>query len=147
MSSANPAVNLQTTNVPASTPPQMGPIAPPPETSAPTAGAKLISVDPLKINVSANPAPVLSLSDFFGYRYSEDSLDWIPGTAEEFGMFSINYDHYQPAGFTHGLGMGMSFNFLCGPVETDMPPILYNFSGAYQVRANSDRSPSMRPRR
>ena len=42
------------------------------------------------------------------------SLDWIPGSAEEFGMFSINYDHYQPAGFTHGLGIGMNFNFLCG---------------------------------
>jgi hypothetical protein len=104
------------------------------ETPPPAAGGKALTLDPFKLNMSL-PAPVVSLTDFFGYRYSESSLDWIPGTAQEFGMFSINYDHYQPAGFTQGLGIGMSFNFLCGPVQSDMPPILYNFSGAYQVRA------------
>jgi hypothetical protein len=114
-----------------------GAAACPPPTSdpAPAAGdKKLINADPFKLSTSP-PQPVVSLTDFFGYRYSEYSLDWTPGSAEEFGMFSINYDHYQPAGFTHGLGIGMSFNFLCGPVQSDMPPILYNFSGAYQVRA------------
>ena len=128
-----PPNNMPMTGAPASgAAPTLLP-APPSETPAPTAGEKLVSVDPLKISGSTTPA--VSLMDFFGYRYAENSLDWIPGSAEQFGMFSIIFDHYQKAGFTQGLGVGMSFHFLCGPVESDMPPILYDFSAAYQIRA------------
>jgi hypothetical protein len=128
-----PPNNMPMAGAPANGAAQTLPPAPPSETPASTAGEKLVNVDPLKISGSTTPA--ISLTDFFGYRYSENSLDWIPGPAEQFGMFSIVFDHYQKAGFTQGLGIGMSFNFLCGPVETDMPPILYDFSAAYQIRA------------
>jgi hypothetical protein len=75
-----------------------------------------------------------SLSEFWGYRYSSDSLDWIPGGGNQLGMFSILWDHYQPSGIRHGLGIGMGFHFLGGPVQTDMPPRLFDFSIAYQIR-------------
>ncbi len=69
-----------------------------------------------------------------GYRYSAASLDWIPGGGNQFGMFSIDWDHYQKAGITNGIGVGAAFHFLSGPDQTDMPARTYDFSLAYQVR-------------
>ena len=68
-----------------------------------------------------------------GYRYST-RLDWIPGGGDQFGMFSIVWDHYQKSGINNGIGVGMGFHFLAGPVQTDMPPRVYDFSIGYQIR-------------
>ncbi len=76
-----------------------------------------------------NPLP-----DFLGYRYETSSTEWIFGSDDRFGMFSLKSDHYQPPGAKQGLGFGLEFHFLNGPVRTDMPPRLYDFSIAYQHR-------------
>jgi hypothetical protein len=89
---------------------------------------------PLKLDGSGKIPPVASLGDFVGYRYESGSLSWIPGNGNQFGMFSIESEHYQPAGINNGLGIGMGFHFLSGPVQTDMPPIVYDFSVGYQIR-------------
>jgi hypothetical protein len=80
------------------------------------------------------PAPVATLNDFLGYRYSASSLEWIPGSRDQFGMFSLAWDHYAKAGIGGELGIGMGFHFLNGPETTDMPPRLYDFSIGYQIR-------------
>ena len=77
---------------------------------------------------------VVGLDDFWGYRYGTSSLDWIIGSGDQFGMFSLNGDHYQRAGVESGLGVGLGFHFVGGPVQTEMPPRLYDFSLAYQCR-------------
>ncbi|MCX7429034.1 MAG: hypothetical protein NTW96_25835 [Planctomycetia bacterium] len=77
---------------------------------------------------------VVGLSDFWGYRYGTSSLDWIIGSGDQFGMFSLNDDHYQQAGVESGLGIGLGFHFVGGPIQTEMPPRLYDFSLAYQCR-------------
>jgi hypothetical protein len=87
---------------------------------------------PLRLDKTAAPPPVASLGDFQGYRYSTSSFDYIPGN--QLGMFSIDWNHYQPAGINQGLDVGMGFHFLDGPVETDMPPRVFDFSLAYQIR-------------
>ncbi len=69
-----------------------------------------------------------------GYRYSAGWLEWIPGGGNQFGMFSIDWDHYQKAGVAAGAGLGGQFHFLSGPDQTDMPPRLFDFSAAGQVR-------------
>jgi hypothetical protein len=110
------------------------PQAPLPQDPSPVADEPLITGAPISLDGSAEASPVASLCDFMGYRYSTSSLDWIPGGGDQFGMFSIAWDHYVKSGITNGLGIGMDFNFLSGPVQTDMPPRVYDFSIAYQIR-------------
>jgi hypothetical protein len=77
---------------------------------------------------------VSGLSEFWGYRYNAPSTDFIIGHGNQFGMFSLNGDHYQAAGSKSGVGFGLDFNFVSGPTDTEMPPRLYDFSIAYQCR-------------
>ncbi len=74
------------------------------------------------------------MADFLGYRYSEHSTDWIVGDGDQFGRFSLQADHYSEAGQRHGIGLGARFHFLGGPVRTDMPPRVFDFSVAGQWR-------------
>jgi hypothetical protein len=108
--------------------------APPSQNPSPAAGEKLLTDAPVSLDGSAEASPVASLRDFQGYRYLTSSLDWIPGNGDEFGMFSLAWDHYQKSGIANGIGVGMGFHFPSGPVQTDMPPRLFNFSIAYQIR-------------
>ena len=94
-----------------------------------------LTTDPavdLTIEPEADPVHATGLRDFWGYRYRCGSLDWIIGN--QFGMFSLKNNHYQNAGLESGIGVGLDFNFVSGPAETDMPPRLYDFSLAYQCR-------------
>lgn len=97
-------------------------------------GEAIISGESIDLNEATEERPVVSLRDFLGYRYMTSSLNWIPGGGDQFGMFSIAWDHYTNAGIKNGIGVGMDFNFLAGPVQTDMPPRVYDFSIAYQLR-------------
>jgi hypothetical protein len=97
-------------------------------------GETLVTDEPISLDGSAEAPPAASLRDFLGYRYSTSSLDWIPGGGDHFGMFSIAWDHYRKSGIGEGIGVGMDFNFLAGPRQTDMPPRVFDFSIAYQVR-------------
>lgn len=88
-----------------------------------------VETDPL--DEASEPIP---LDAFLGYRYETGSLDWILGSDDQFGMFSLKWDHYQPPGVKHGIDVGLQFHFLNGPVQTDMPARVYDFSIAYQHR-------------
>jgi hypothetical protein len=76
--------------------------------------------------------PVAPLSDFLGYRWSTESLQWIPGN--QLGEFSIDWDHYVKEGINQGVDFGMGFHFLDGPDRSDMPARVYDFSVGYQYR-------------
>jgi hypothetical protein len=95
---------------------------------------KLATGAPINLDELTELPPVASLDSFLGYRYMSSSLDWIPGTGNRFGMFSIVWDHYVKSGVNNGIGIGMGFHFLSGPEQTDMPPRVYDFSIAYQFR-------------
>ncbi|MBN2291626.1 MAG: hypothetical protein JXM70_04325 [Pirellulales bacterium] len=86
------------------------------------------------VDLATETASASGLRDFWGYRYNMSSLDWIVGAGNQFGMFSLNNDHYQRSGLKSGIGVGLDFNFVSGPVESEMPPRLYDFSLAYQHR-------------
>ena len=88
-----------------------------------------MEVEPVVEN--SRPDPV---EGFLGYRYELSSTEWIVGNGEQFGAFSLNWDHYKPAGVQHGVGVGLQFHFLSGPIQTDMPARVYDFSLAYQHR-------------
>ncbi len=79
------------------------------------------------------PCPRL-LDEFLGYRYSVSSMDWMIGGSDQFGMFSLDWDHYKKAGEETGIGVGVKIHFLDGPSRTEMPPRLFDFSLALQSR-------------
>lgn len=97
-----------------------------------------VSTEPVLESLEPEPEVEASRPDpidgFLGYRYELGSTDWIIGTRDQFGMFSFTWDHYQEPGVNHGVGLGFQFHLLSGPVQTDMPPRLYDFSIAYQHR-------------
>lgn len=100
----------------------------------PDEGETLVSDEPITLDGSEEETPVVSLRDFMGYRYSSSSLNWIPGGGDQFGMFSIAWDHYVQSGIHSGVGVGMGFYFLGGPEQTDMPPRVFDFSIGCQHR-------------
>jgi hypothetical protein len=102
--------------------------------SSPAAGEAVVTGEPISLDAAAKAVPLASLTDFLGYRYATGALEWIPGGGNQFGMFSIESDHYQKAGIANGFGVGMGFHFLSGPDQTDMPARVYDFSLAYQIR-------------
>ena len=77
---------------------------------------------------------LVELDEFLGYRYDASSIDWIFGDDDQFGMFSLVWDHYLKAGEETGVGLGLKIHFLDGPVRTEMPPRLFDFSIAFQSR-------------
>ena len=133
-----PAVNLSPQAPPADQAPHVPavdrPPTPPAKDASPAGGDADATGAPITLEDSTKAPPVTSLSDFMGYRYSAGGLEWIPGTGDQFGMFSIAWDHYQKAGIDDGLGGGLAVNFLSGPDQTDMPARTYDFSLAYQIR-------------
>jgi len=64
----------------------------------------------------------------FGYNRVRSATTWLPGDDDRFGWFS-----YESLGETKindgpALVTGFGFHFLDGPVQTDMPPRLFDFS-------------------
>jgi hypothetical protein len=100
----------------------------------PTAGEVQITDEPIGLDGLVEVRPTAALGDFRGYRYLISSLAWVPGNGDQFGILSLAWNHYQPSGIRSGLGVGMGFHFLSGPDRTDMPPRVYDFSLAYQIR-------------
>jgi hypothetical protein len=102
------------------------------QTADPPVGELRLSDEPINLEGPPDAPPGTHIGDFLGYRYATSSLNWIPG--DQLGMFSVVSDHYEKAGFKTGIGTGMSFHFLDGPKPTDMPPRLFDFSIAFQMR-------------
>lgn len=74
------------------------------------------------------------LNEFRGYRYHSSSIDWIVGGGDQFGIFSLESQHYLSQGVNSGMGVGMQFHWLAGPGRIDMPPRVFDFSLGYQKR-------------
>lgn len=118
------------------------PVALPPvavEAAPGMAGQATVSDVPLELRPAAKDSPVDPITDFLGYRYESGSLEWILGGNNQFGMFSVNGDHYQSPGYHTGVDTGLKFHFLNGPVQTDMPDRLFDFSIGFQHRGHFDK--------
>ncbi len=105
-----------------------------PQGQGPLSGDAVATDVPPTIDLLVEPPKAQPLDAFWGYRYESSSLDWVVGGGDEFGRFSLAWDHYCQSGVNHGLGVGLQFHFLSGPQRTDMPPRVYDFSVGYQHR-------------
>ncbi len=76
----------------------------------------------------------LTLGEFWGYRISETWTSWIVGNGDQYGDVSFGVSPYVGAGVKSGFRPGLGVHFLAGPDRTDMPPVLLDFSLAYQKR-------------
>jgi len=99
-----------------------------------------VVVEPLEIDPIADCDAIIQapcanlLHEFWGYRYQMSTTSWIVGNGDQFGMVSLESDHYQSRGLNTGIGVGLKFHFLAGPARTDMPPRVFDFSVGYQRR-------------
>jgi hypothetical protein len=70
----------------------------------------------------------------FGYNLRQSNTSWLVGNGDDFGMFSLESLPTLPQNRTWGIGSGMGFHFLGGPIQTDMPPRLFDFQIGLQNR-------------
>jgi hypothetical protein len=70
----------------------------------------------------------------FGYNLRQSSTSWLVGNGNDFGMFSLESFPTLPQNQTWGIGTGIGFHFLGGPIQTDMPPRLFDFQVGWQQR-------------
>jgi hypothetical protein len=84
---------------------------------------------------AAAPLPrPLSLGDTIGYDTATGNSSWLVAHDNRFGIVSLESYATLPRVISHGLVTGLGIHFLDGPIQTDMPPRLYDFSIGYQVR-------------
>jgi hypothetical protein len=63
----------------------------------------------------------------FGYKVRQSNTSWLVGNGDDFGMFSLESLTSLQQGKSWNIGTGIGFHFLGGPIQTDMPPRLFDF--------------------
>lgn len=70
----------------------------------------------------------------FGYNLRQSNTSWLVGDGDDFGMFSLESLPSLSPGKGWGIVSGVGFHFLGGPIQTDMPPRLFDFQIGLQGR-------------
>lgn len=76
----------------------------------------------------------VSFDQFLAYNTTRGATTWLPGNDDQFGWVSLENMGILEMGSPGGVVSGMGFHFLDGPVQTEMPPRLFDFSLGYQRR-------------
>lgn len=87
------------------------------------------------VDTKAEIEEEILFGDWVGYNAATGDTTWIPGSGDDFGIFSMQSYPTLSLSNDAELVSGMGFHFLNGPVTTDMPARLYDFQLAYQSRA------------
>jgi hypothetical protein len=70
----------------------------------------------------------------FSYNAAQSSTAWLPGDDDQFGMVSLENLGVLSVEEPSGMAAGFGVHFLDGPIRTEMPPRLFDFSIGYQRR-------------
>ncbi len=101
-----------------------------------TEGMGTVVLNPEELEVAAKDAREdIWFGDWVGYNPTESDMTWLPGSGDDFGIFSSESYPTLPLSNLSNISTGMGFHFLNGPIATDMPPRLFDFRIAYQSRA------------
>jgi len=76
------------------------------------------------VHLNGGPPPAYS----FGYNRARSAISWLPGDDDHFGWFSYESISGAKLGNMPSLVTGFGIHVLDGPVQTDMPPRLFDFS-------------------
>jgi hypothetical protein len=87
-------------------------------------GTKLLVTEPC---VTCVAAP-------FGYNLRSSNTSWLLGGGNQFGMFSLESLPTLKPGAQTGIVTGIGLHWLSGPVQTDLPPRLFDFQIGLQRR-------------
>jgi hypothetical protein len=99
-------------------------------------------VDPSLLHewlVEEAPAPPLAKQHMIGFELHRDATTWLVGDGDDFGFYSVEGVSTLKIGRLEGLFSGYAAHFVGGPVQTDMPPRLFELFVGY--RAIGDLSP------
>jgi hypothetical protein len=99
-------------------------------------GDAILEVDPMVDHVEPTGTDSDSepLDRPFSYNAAQSSTAWLPGGDDEFGIVSLENLGVIGVGQPSGMAAGFGVHFLDGPVRTEMPPRLFDFSMGYQRR-------------
>lgn len=89
---------------------------------------------PLSTELTEEDLASLQTNFPFGYNLREDATTWLVGGGNHFGMFSLESLPSLPQKQTWGVVSGIGIHWLNGPVQTDMPPRLFDFQIGLQKR-------------
>ena len=70
----------------------------------------------------------------FGYNLAQGNTTWLVGNGNDFGILSFESFPTLKTGEDSGMAAGTGFHFLGGPIQTDMPPRLFDFQIGFQQR-------------
>lgn len=93
---------------------------------------RVVSLEPDVALQAAGPPPLHF--DLLGYRPALSNTNWLIGRNDRFGITSLEWFPTLPHRATRGVVTGFGVHFLDGPVQTDMPPRLFDFTIGYQWR-------------
>lgn len=93
-------------------------------------GAVIVSTDLVALPVEESTL----VDEPFGYNTVHGRTTWLPGDDDRFGIVSLEEIAMLQPGAPIGLVAGWGFHFLDGPVRTEMPPRLFDFTVGYQRR-------------
>lgn len=89
---------------------------------------------PLTTEATEKDLATLQFEFPFGYNLRDDSTTWLVGGGDNFGMFSLESLPSLGQDQTWGVVSGIGIHWLNGPVQTDMPPRLFDFQIGLQKR-------------
>jgi hypothetical protein len=104
---------------------------------------------PLDADIALEDGPIVSLTDDpslvegdvdavpaneLYYYPSSSSLSWIIGKNDRFGMVNLDSSMSLPSQDMDGIVGGIDFHFLDGPIQTEMPPRLFDLAIGYGRR-------------
>ena len=78
--------------------------------------------------------PIVEFGDFLGYNSVQDDTTWLIATGDDLGILSSQSYPTLNLSDSSSLVTGLGFHFLNGPIQTDLPPRLYDFQIAYHAR-------------
>lgn len=115
--------------------PEVLPLPPADVSSADVLPETPLTGDPLRSTEATDKELATLLFEFpFGYNLREDSTTWLVGGGDNFGMFSLESLPSLGQDQTWGVVSGIGIHWLNGPVQTDMPPRLFDFQLGLQKR-------------
>jgi hypothetical protein len=98
----------------------------------------IVSLDPDEAPASRRkPGPHLASpyeTGLYGYNPTSGRIAWLPGDDDQLGIVSLENFASLGAGCSSGVVAGLGVHFLDGPVRTEMPARLYDFTIGYQRR-------------